>query len=83
MYGNSCHANGCGSFIMGTAAGMLAGVAVGTMMATPSRQIKRTAHKAARRHGHVSMTRPPAQAGGSVCRSYKKLPIASICAEVT
>ena len=49
MYGNSCRANGCGSFIMGTAAGMLAGVAVGTMMATPSRQIKRTAHKAARR----------------------------------
>ncbi len=49
MYGNSCHSNSCGSFIMGTAAGMLAGVAVGTMMATPSRQIKRTAHKAARR----------------------------------
>ena len=49
MYGNSCHSNGCGSFLMGTAAGMLAGAAVGAMMATPSRQIKRTAHKAARR----------------------------------
>ena len=49
MYGNSCHSNSCGSFIMGTAAGMLAGVAVGTMMATPSRQLKRPAHKAARR----------------------------------
>lgn len=49
MYGTSCHSNGCGTFIMGTAAGMLAGVAVGTLMATPSRQIKRTAHKAARR----------------------------------
>ena len=48
MYGTACR-NGCGSFLMGAAAGMLAGAALGATMAPSSRQIKRTAHKAARR----------------------------------
>ena len=49
MYGNSCGNQGCGSFLMGAAAGMLAGAALGATMAPSSRQIKRTAHKAAKR----------------------------------
>ena len=49
MHGYSCNSSGCGSIFMGAAAGMLAGAALGATMAPSSRQIKRTAHKAARR----------------------------------
>lgn len=43
----SCH--GCGSFLMGAATDMAAGALLGATMAPSSRQIKRAAHKAARR----------------------------------
>ncbi len=46
---NSYGSSGCGTFLMGAAAGMMAGAAMGAMMAPSSRQIKRTAHKAAKR----------------------------------
>jgi hypothetical protein len=50
MCGNSYSCHGTGVFLMGAVAGMAAGAAMNAMM-TPSssRQIKRTAHKAARR----------------------------------
>lgn len=40
---------GTGKFVMGMVAGMAVGAAVGATMAPPSSQIKRTAHKAAKR----------------------------------
>ena len=49
MNGNSYDGNGFGAFLMGAATGMAAGAIMGITMAPSSRQIKRTAHKAARR----------------------------------
>ena len=49
MYGNSNSCHSCGSFLMGAAAGMAAGAVMGMTMAPSSRQIKLTAHRAARR----------------------------------
>lgn len=49
MHGNSYGCHGTGAFLMGTVTGMAAGAVLGATMAPSSRQIKRTAHKAARR----------------------------------
>lgn len=47
MNGNSC--SGCGKFVMGMTAGIVAGTALGMTMAPSQRQIKRAAHMAAKR----------------------------------
>ena len=47
MNGTCC--SGGGKFIMGMAAGMVAGAAIGMTMAPSHRQIKRAAHQAALR----------------------------------
>ena len=47
MNGTCC--SGGGKFIMGMAAGMVAGAAIGMTMAPSHRQIKRAAHQAAKR----------------------------------
>ena len=49
MCGTSYSCQNTGAFLMGTMAGMAAGALLGATMAPSSRQIKRTAHKAARR----------------------------------
>ena len=50
MNGNSYGGgHGFSVFLMGAAAGMTAGAIMGATMAPSGRQIKRTAHKAARR----------------------------------
>ena len=48
MRGTTCGGS-CGTFIMGADAAMLAGAALGATMAPSSRQIKRAAHRAAKR----------------------------------
>ena len=54
MNGNSYNGGGSFSaFMMGAAAGMTAGAIMGATMAPSGRQIKRTAHKAARRVNEV------------------------------
>ena len=49
MHGNSYGGHSTGAFLMGTMTGMAAGAILCATMAPSSRQIKRTAHKAARR----------------------------------
>ena len=49
MNGNSYNGGSFSAFMMGAAAGMTAGAIMGATMAPSGRQIKRTAHKAARR----------------------------------
>ena len=46
---SSCSSSGGGRFIMGMAAGMIAGTALGMTMAPSHRQLKRAAYKAAKR----------------------------------